>query len=570
VTQANGDRAIGLNTEVISLANLLSEDRIFRVPFLQRPFQWGTEQVGDMIGDLVAAFEGGYDYYFLGHIIGAELGDSWIEVVDGQQRLTTFTILLACLRDRFAAVYPDLAAQLQGHIMLAPQARFHLRPADASFLLEHVQTPGGTTVITADYSARPAPFAAGTDAQNLIVSAAKQINAQLGRFAEATLRNFAEFLSTRALIGFMRANNRTGAAMIIRGMNMRGRHMSPADLTKLEAIGNSGLSPEQQEKAARVWEEQEDALGAEDFAFLLEILPLLASRQTTKRPGDLVEWRKHAFANVDAATLLTDLLPHYAAIFRELMLGEVLPDDEEDDALASRKALADVNRRLKGLLFLQERHWVAPAIAAVAANRARAKFLSSFFQGLERLSFACFLDAVRHESRPERFAAIVRSGADETLLSHAFALKQAEVERMWSRLLEPFARHNWRRRAIAFRANAALPGGSAFDANADVTVEHILPAAFNNEWAALGWKPRAAVQCSDLLGNFAVLTGVQNRHASGKGFAAKREIFFGWKDAPVHALTAHVRAYEDWNEEAVRHRTKALADALFIDWGIYG
>lgn len=560
---SNPKRRWGPSTEIKSFGELLGPDGLYRIPFLQRPFQWGVLQVGDMVGDLLAAFEGRYESYFLGHIIVILSDDGVAEIVDGQQRLTTFTILLGYIRDRLAAMEAaDVAGEIQSHVLADNRPRLLLRQADAEFLYNFVQTPGYMEMISDDYSKRPAPFLPGTEAQGLIVQAAKQVRSQLDRLSATPLSEFTRFLLDRALVGYMRAGDRTDAAMIIRGMNMRGQQMSPADLIKLEAIGNSGMPLDLQERAARMWEEQEDALGAEDFAFLLEMLPLLASREATRRPGDLVEWRKHAFSRTDPPTLLTELLPHYAAIFRELLTGEVQPELDDKESL---RAHADVNRRLKGLLMLQDRLWMAPAIAAVAANRARPKFLSEFFQGLERLTWACFLDAVRHENRPERYAAVVRAGADQTLLNFAFELKPNEVEKMWERLHAPFGRHLWRRRAIAFRANSAL-GGQAYESSADMTVEHVLPSALTKEWEAEGWKQRDATVCSDLLGNFALLPRHLNQLAGTRGFKKKVEIFLRSSPCP---LTIQAASYREWTEAVVRQRTRVLAEALFLDWGVH-
>lgn len=552
---------LGLRSRIVGFGNLLGGEDFFVMPYLQRPYEWGEGEVADMAGDLMSANEGGYVTYFLGHIVGVRNDRGLIEIVDGQQRYITFTALFAYLRDRVSD--KALAADLQDCVMKAGRARVTPRPSDAAFLLEWIQTPGKTEQLYTPWGKNEEPYRAETDAQVLMAQAVQTIHEKLNRLAIAKLEELAVFVLDRAVVDFIIADSRSLAAILYRGMNMRGKQLSPADLLKLEAIEGTGLAEHSKEPAARVWESKEDVLGRDNFAFLLEILPLIVSRQTTNRPGDLVEWRKHAFRTLDAETVLLKLLPVYADVFEEILSGEVRSNTRER---GDEQALAVVNRLLRGLLFLQERHWVAPAIGAVHAHRDRPQFLLRFFKGLDRLAYACFLDGVRHEDRAERFAAVVRAGADETQLSHAFALRGPEAAAMLRRLGEPFKRHSWRRRAAAVRINAAFPNAASFGPGEDVTVEHVLPSSASSTWTAAGWTSSMQTACANLVGNFALVTAAQNNRASQKSFDEKRKIY---AEGPrIHPLTDDIRRYSDWTERHIRERTERLIRLVAQDWDL--
>lgn len=72
---------------------------VFEVPKYQREYVWGTREWADLYDDLFENAEG----YFLGSIICINTTDNTLspkfEVVDGQQRLTTVSLLLAALYD---------------------------------------------------------------------------------------------------------------------------------------------------------------------------------------------------------------------------------------------------------------------------------------------------------------------------------------------------------------------------------------------------------------------------------------------------------------------------------------
>ena len=83
------------------LGRVFSDDYVFEIPEYQRPYAWTTEQAGELLDDLLTAAAGDANSsYFLGSIVLIKEPDVPLaQVVDGQQRLTTLTILLCVLRD---------------------------------------------------------------------------------------------------------------------------------------------------------------------------------------------------------------------------------------------------------------------------------------------------------------------------------------------------------------------------------------------------------------------------------------------------------------------------------------
>lgn len=90
-----------IHFELEGIAHLLS-DTDLHVPVYQRSYAWGDEQIADYWTDLKAALDAGFPDYFLGTVVVADV-DGTAVIIDGQQRLATTTILLAALRDAYAA-----------------------------------------------------------------------------------------------------------------------------------------------------------------------------------------------------------------------------------------------------------------------------------------------------------------------------------------------------------------------------------------------------------------------------------------------------------------------------------
>lgn len=76
---------------------LVDSDYFYQVPDYQRPYVWDKDHLGALIDDLVGSYTNNKeDEYFCGSIVIAEnQKDNRWDVVDGQQRLTSF-IILAC------------------------------------------------------------------------------------------------------------------------------------------------------------------------------------------------------------------------------------------------------------------------------------------------------------------------------------------------------------------------------------------------------------------------------------------------------------------------------------------
>jgi uncharacterized protein with ParB-like and HNH nuclease domain len=89
-----------IESEDIDVRNLLS-GRYFHIPRFQRPFSWETEHIAQFWNDLTDNQE---DEYFIGSMVLYKKGRQDFGVVDGQQRLTTITILLCAIRDLFLKI----------------------------------------------------------------------------------------------------------------------------------------------------------------------------------------------------------------------------------------------------------------------------------------------------------------------------------------------------------------------------------------------------------------------------------------------------------------------------------
>jgi hypothetical protein len=130
----------------VFLLNVLGSPNPIKVPDYQRDFSWESRHVADFWDDLIA-FERacsrvhGPSEYFLGSIVIVQ-GGQHQELLDGQQRLATSTILLAVIRNRLRTLDPKAADHIHASFIAlenpldrghAPAFRLELNAFDGDF-----------------------------------------------------------------------------------------------------------------------------------------------------------------------------------------------------------------------------------------------------------------------------------------------------------------------------------------------------------------------------------------------------------------------------------------------------
>lgn len=90
-----------IDVENNSLMKLFSENN-FTIPSYQRQYVWNEENTKELLQDIfeASAENSGENEYFLGSLVCQRVGDS-LEVLDGQQRLTTLYLIFHVMRNLF-------------------------------------------------------------------------------------------------------------------------------------------------------------------------------------------------------------------------------------------------------------------------------------------------------------------------------------------------------------------------------------------------------------------------------------------------------------------------------------
>jgi hypothetical protein len=92
--------ATNFNTHNDTYRKLMGNGLTYRVPRFQRDYSWGEEEWDDLWQDILGTVkEGGEAAHYMGYLVLQSTDDKVFDVIDGQQRMTTLSIIvLAGLR----------------------------------------------------------------------------------------------------------------------------------------------------------------------------------------------------------------------------------------------------------------------------------------------------------------------------------------------------------------------------------------------------------------------------------------------------------------------------------------
>ena len=542
--------------------DIFCDKYVFRIPGYQRPYAWTTEQVGELLDDIRTAC-GDTDKpeeqspYFLGSIVlikDPQKPDA--DVVDGQQRLTTLTILLSVLRDLagtdMASFIHSYVGQKGNPITGAPDIfRLTPREKDGAFFRAMIQSEGSTNNLPGVQGLK--------DAKARMVENATFFREKLSSMSSEQRRKLTVFIANRCYLVVVAASDQESAFRIFSVMNSRGLDLSAADILKADIIGK--LPPEQQEKYTATWEAAEEDLGRERFADLFAHIRMIHRKQ--KMQGTLVaEFREHVETAAKPATFIEkDLLP-YADAYQEIT----------DQSFQSYANAGEINRKLVHLSRLDNADWQPPALAAIARRRDDPDFLLRFLSDLERLAYGFFLARKDPSDRIRRYGQLLGTMENgDDLFADVSPLQLTADEKSAARqtLNGDIYTVTRIRLPLLLRLDELLSQGSATYSHAVNSVEHVLP---QNPGAGSQWlkdfnDEELRVRWVHKLANLVLLTRRKNAQAGNYDFSDKKKKYFSTQAGVSNfALTSQVLNEPVWTEDVLVRRQADLIAMIEKLW----
>lgn len=530
----------------------------YAIPDYQRAYVWDTDQIRDLLDDTFNAYRENSDaQYFLGSMVlkineKTERGVSYTEyeLLDGQQRLTTMLLLLACMRD-FAPQHQGTLSpfiyQKEEALLQQPERMrilFQIRSDVRDFVDKYVKPMTGTENVSKLEE----------------ISKSKTENISVRNMANAILvtRNFLEehrteldgyliYFLNKVLMIYVATEELQDAFQLFTVLNNRGVKLSSADILKAENL--KMLSEYDRKKWATAWEAMETYFGDAFDKFLSHIRTILVKKKQATTLLKEFEENVYSDREYDRSTkqykqrkpLLTkgqetfERINSYYKTYNEIF--------ESDHSIVTR------NYEIKNYLKLMEEglgtdYWMAPVLAYY--EKFQRDGFSQFLQALDRKLSADWITSMTPTLRIEQVNDILRAidkedKPENVLQSETFDINMADFERVIRGDVygKRFAKYLLLKLDLIYGGNTAplIPQTIA-------SIEHVLPQnpKDGSQWTQ-DYAPADRDEWTDKLGNLVLISRRKNTSQGNSDYQKKKERYF---QQNVEVFPNSIRIYQQY------------------------
>jgi hypothetical protein len=564
--------ATHFKTENNTFRKLIGNGLTYRIPRFQRDYSWTDEEWEDLWLDLLGALTPTGEAHYMGYLVLQSGDDKAFEVIDGQQRLTTISIIVLAIlkniqrlvdagndaepnRQRMEQIRQTYVGYLDP-VTLLTRSKLTLNRNNNSYFQNHLVPLG------------PLPQRGFRASEHLLRKAFewfdKKVAEQIKGVADKPgmrLAQLMEDLSDRLFFTVITVTDELNAYKVFETLNARGVRLSATDLLKNYLFSVlDRKQPDEHELHALEdrWEAMVGRLGAESFPDFLRVH--WNSRRAFARQAELFKTIRGQVATRES-------------VFQ--LLRDMEQDLDTYLALSSPEA-SDWAPDIKGMAgTLRTFNVRQPFPLLLAAKRA---FDESDFAGLMRacvvislrFNVICGYSTAEQERTYNAVSERIGRGDAKTLASALASMQSiypadAAFRAAFSEkaIRTTQTRNNRVVRFILCALEKHLTGNDLSSSSDSFSVEHVLPQSPQAGWDA--FSNDEAESMTYRLGNMTLLQSGANRDLGNAAYAAKRKVY----EQSAFGITAKLAAENgDWSPERIATRQAWMASQATSIWRV--
>ncbi|WQW20647.1 DUF262 domain-containing protein [Helicobacter pylori] len=547
---------------------VVGNDTYYQIPIYQRPYQWGKEQCEELLNDLFESYEDHKeDDYFCGSLVFIQLDkDNKTDIVDGQQRLSTFILLAKVLATLYSErLDPIIQEYLQeswsdrhedGEKKKRKRLDFDLVGfsakkdfQDALDFFDDLDASKG------ENSKSNAP----SKGKNSYLKNAICLKNYLEKKEIEDINDFIQWLYLKVNFITITCSDTDMALRIFNVLNARGLPLHATDIFKGELLKKLTEEKEQEELATR-WENLRQKCLDNGFAMetlfsqhLTYLNPVTSKEKMEKR---LVTWFKNLNKTpLEYLDVVEDFYNAYCeALEMQDRYAHLLSYKDDDylcvilcTSLLHRYSDRDIEALKKMLVKFYYQHWVAGQAKST------------------REQTCCnIINALKEKKNIDDIISIARKNLDEYSVTQHFKEKLRD-----SLVYEKQPTKNpWIKPVLIlveyFMSDDPNPKCIQMDKN--LHVEHILPQNPDpsSQWVK-DFREEERRRYTHSLANLTLLGGKKNTEASNLDFKDKKKIYMGEE---IRVMTCYkmtidiAHHYKEWTPESLEKREKDLMSII--------
>lgn len=538
----------------------------FVIPIYQRTYSWTEKECRQLWDDILRT--GSNDditTHFFGSIVYIEKGlsqvisQSPLLVIDGQQRLTTVTLLITALANALDDTEPVEGfsqRKLRNYYLLNPE-----EDGEQHFKLILSQTDKDSLIAILNKSEQPKNYSIRvTENLKLFESLIKDYKDNLATICKG--------LAKLLVVDVALSRDQDNPQLIFESMNSTGRELSQADLIRNYIL--MGLEPHLQTKLyEQYWRPMEVEFGQEAYgtqfdSFMRHFLTVKTGNIPNQ--GEVYEAFKAHARSPDVAKAGVEPMVADLRTFARYYCAMTLGAEPDPDLRLAFQDLRELKVDVAYPFLLELYHDYA------LGDFPKADFLTAV-RLVESYVFRRAICAIPSNSQNKTFATLTKAVKKDRYIEsiQAYLLLLPSYRRFpndeeFKRELQTKDLYQFRSRSYWIRRleNHNRKERVLVD---EYTIEHILP---QNENLSSAWKTALGGEWQRIqqtylhtLGNL-TLTGYNSEY-SDKTFAQKRDMPGGFKESPLK-LNQRLGMVEQWDEDAIRQRADRLSTIALDVW----
>lgn len=541
-----------IETDMLSISKYLSTSKVLKVPEFQRSYAWTEDEVSQLWDDVIEAINDKKLEYFIGPIV-VKNGESSLEVIDGQQRLTTSLILLSIIRRVFRFSGDDQRADWFRNEFFGKQDVITLKTSEKFFMNEENNLVFRNFVIadaTKENVKEEQKKYLKKNSNYLLLQSIlilwDLVEKHIGREKEKLLE-LHNYLYEKVKILVMEVQDEADAYVIFETLNDRGRTLDTMDLLKNHLFSKSkNYLTEVKERWGAVKENLNEIDPKNRF-----LSHFWSSRYGRTSKMGLFRTIRDQIDSPANAVEFANLLAESARIYSALQNPESYYWDGHE---------AKTKKFILSLRVLDSQQSL-PVLMAAAEKFSKIEF--------SKLAWIMVVMAVRYnlicEGRtgvssnyyaeiPKKISLGVYTKASH-VFSHLKSIYPSDSEFKQAFLAKSISDTKRARYLLIEIENHVSGEEKIVNSDPDkVNLEHIMPKSANQYWNEeyTGIPSDDRLYYVNCLGNMALVSKDKNKKVGSKSFMEKRENLFSKQKE--FEFTFSISKFEVWNKESIEKR----------------
>lgn len=555
-----------LDTKTVSWSELIKNGRIFKVPRFQRDYSWEEEHWEDLWYDLDNLDQ--EDFHYMGYLVLQNSPTNEYTVIDGQQRLTTLSIIaLAVIQHIQELIEKEIDAKnneerkkllmdsylgYKDPASLIAKSKLTLNRNNNDFYQSYIMR-----------FRKPTTKSKLKPSEKLLVEAVEYFYKKIKvKFNDKISgEKLADFLDKKAanqlVFTFVTVDNDLNAYKVFETLNSRGVRLSPTDLLKnylfMVAVQNGETDIDQ---AERQWQNINNILGTIEFTTYLR--HFWNSKNTIVRKQNLFKIVKNSITTAEQVFALLDELESNAQLYVAFSQPEddIWKQEDQHEYIKQLKLFGVT--QCYPLLLAAYKKFAANEYARLLRCCAVIAFRYNIIGGLnpnkledEYNKTANGVYAGKLTNTRDVFKNLKSVYISDEEFEAAFSSKSIITKGKGTRLV----------RYILFLLENQISDKKYDFSVSSVTIEHILPENPSQDWHTW-FNIEEQIQYMFRLGNYTLLEESKNRDCRNLLYTAKKEIY----KLSNYKMTAQDSVVDEWCPEKILERQKKLAKYAKTVW----